>query len=473
MSRLFNQSILISTDAYKFSHPFMVESNVTKLTSYIEARNGSPITFFGLQAFIKEYLQHPFSMDDINEAEEFAQSAYIPFHREMWEYFLDKYDGYLPIKIQALKEGTTLSSGNVVVQISSTDEKYPQIISVVETPLLRSIWYPSEVATISRNIKVLIKRYLEKTSDADPKELMAVRLNDFGARGASSQETAGIGGLAHLINFLGSDTVEAIKPAIHYYNHNLKTDGPVLISVPATEHSVTTINGPEGEADFVSRTLKKFEKSPFVSIVGDSYDFDNFVTNIIGKQLKPQIDNGTSTAVVRPDSGIPEEIVPHTAEMIDASYGSTINSKGYKVLNPKVRIIQGDGININSIEKILDALIARGYSAENVIFGMGGMLLQAPMRDDHSWAMKTNEAVINGTVHFVQKKPKTDLKKSSKAGRQAVVKVNGEFMTIPEANLPTPDTASHGVVNYLEDVWDTGHFIRTQTLNEIRKVADV
>ena len=468
-----NRSILTSQDCYKMSHPYMVDSNVTNLSSYIEARSGGEVTFFGLQAFIKEYLQHPFSMDDINRAERYAKSAFIPFHREMWEYFLDNYQGYLPVKIQALKEGTTVPSGNVVVQITSTDEKYPQVISIIETALLRSIWYPTEVATISRNIKLLCKEYLEKSSDVDPKESLPVMLNDFGARGVSSGESAAIGGLAHLINFLGSDTVEAIDAAINYYNHDLDTDGPVLVSVPATEHSVTTIHGPEGEAKFISNVLTTFKDYPFISVVADSYDLDNFVENIIGKQLKPQIDNGNFRVVVRPDSGIPRKIVPHVVSMLDTAFGSTINSKGYKVLNPKVRVIQGDGVEKDSIEDILDALTLYGYSAENVIFGMGGKLLQEPMRDDHSWAMKTNEAIVDGQVVSVQKKPKTDLKKSSKAGRQAVVKVNGEFITIPESNLPTPDTASHGVVNYLEDVWDTGHFLRTQTLNEIRKIADI
>jgi len=388
----------------------------------------------------------------------------------MWMRVVNEFGGYVPVMIQALPEGTVVPVGVPVLQISS--DKMPEIVADIETALLRAIWYPSTVATLSRYIKKTIKHYYVGTSDLDTSSAMtlATTLNDFGARGASSGESAALGGLAHAINFLGSDTMEAIDAAIVYYDHDLDRDGPVVISVPATEHSVTTMNGEAGECDFVGRVIDTFTDMgfPIISIVADSYDMDRFVTEYIGTVHKEKIEARDGWIVVRPDSGEPEEVVPRVLRLLDEKFGSTMNSKGFKVLNPKVRVIQGDGINRDSIISILDAVAIAGFSAENVVFGMGGQLLQGPMRDDFSWAMKTNEIVIDGKAIEVQKRPKTDMSKASKAGRQAVVHNGERLVSIKEADLRN---ASHGTRNYLEPVWDSGKVLREQTFAEVRELA--
>jgi nicotinamide phosphoribosyltransferase len=307
-------------------------------------------------------------------------------------------------------------------------------------------------------------------------------LNDFGARGVSSGESAALGGLGHLVNFIGSDTFEAIDAAMIYYDHDLDKDGPVLISVPATEHSVTTINGESGESRFITETITKFTEMgfPIVSLVADSYDFDNFVKNIIGKDNKELILSRNGFIVVRPDSGEPTEIVPHCLEMLWEKFGGTVNSKGFKVLNPHVRVIQGDGINFTSIVHILDAALNSRFSAENLVFGMGGKLLQGVMRDDQSWAMKTNavrynpDNCTNPDWMDVQKKPKTDPTKVSKAGRQAVVFYDDEYHVVREDAYRFAQThGSHCPHNFLEDVWDIGMSLRTTTFKEVRERAKI
>lgn len=359
------------------------------------------------------------------------------------------------------------SYGIPVVQISS--DVMPEIVAEIETSLLRAIWYPSTVATLSREIKKNIAEYYLKTSDLDINNPMtlACALNDFGARGTSSGETAGIGGMSHALNFLGSDTLEAIDYAVTYYDHDLEKDGPVIISVPATEHSVTTMNGEQGESEFVGNVIDTFTNMgyPIISIVADSYDLDRFVTEYIGTAHKEKIEAREGYIVVRPDSGQPTEVVPRVLRQLEYKFGYSLNSKGYKVLNPKVRVIQGDGINRNSINDILFAVENAGFSVENLVFGMGGQLLQAPMRDDLSWAMKTNEVTIDGKAIEVQKRPKTDMSKASKAGRQAVVFNGNKFISIKESDWKN---ASHGTKNYLELVWDTGKTHRNQTFQEVR-----
>jgi len=391
---------------------------------------------------------------------------------------VNKYNGFLPVRIQALPEGSIVKYGVPVAQITSMDETYPGIISVIETSLLRAIWYPSSVATLSREIKKNLKKFIEMSSDLEPSVILPTMLNDFGARGASSGEAASIGGLAHLINFIGSDTIEAIDAAEIYYDHDCDRDGPVLISVPASEHSVTTIDGELGEKNFVSNIIDTFTdmKFPIISIVADSYDMDRFVTEYIGTDLKEKIEARDGWIVVRPDSGQPEYIVPRVLKQLYDKFGGSVNSKGFVVLNPKVRVIQGDGINFESINSILGEILDAGFSVENVVFGMGGQLLQSVMRDDHSWAMKTNAVKkIGGEWEDVQKKPKTDMSKASKAGRQAVVHYNGEYHAMREDTFiqSLKEGFSHAPTNHLQEVWNTGNVLRVQTFVDVRKNAEI
>lgn len=461
-----------AADCYKFSHPFMVSVNVDEMTSYIEARKGRDIVFFGLQAYIREYLSTPITMEMIDREEKKAKSALLPFHREMWEHVVKVHNGIIPVEIEALPEGTVVPSGVPVVQVTSLDDKYPALAAAIETAILRGIWYPSEVATTSYDIKVLCADYLDRTSDADKDQQLACMLNDFGARGCSSGETAALGGLGHLVNFLGSDTYEAIDAAIDYYDHDLDRDGPVLISVPATEHSVTTVRGEAGESAFIGEVIDTFTEKgfPIISVVADSFDLDRFVSEYIGGDLKDKILARDGWIVVRPDSGVPHEIVPHVVKLLDEKFGSTVNSKGFKVLNQKVRVIQGDGVEWSSIDRILYELMKAGYSAENVVFGMGGKLLQAPMRDDHSWAMKTNEAIVDGKHVDVQKRPKTDMSKASKAGKQSVIHNGERLVSIRREDLRN---SSHGARNFLEPVWRMGEWMRVHRFTDVRKNASL
>lgn len=489
MSKILSTRNLIeSADCYKFSHPFMINRDVTGLTSYIEARHSesTEIVFFGLQIYIRDYLSTPVTMADVDRAARYARSAGIPFHRDMWEHVVINYGGFLPVRIQALPEGTPVSPGVPMVQITSTDTKFPGLISVIETSLLRAIWYPTTVATLSRDTKRMMDVWLMITSDQNPAMVLPTMLNDFGARGASSGESAIIGGLAHLVNFIGSDTFEAIGGAEMFYDHNVDRDGPVLVSVPATEHSVTTMHGEDGESAFVGKVIDTFtgQGFPIISIVADSFDMDRFIEEYIGTDYYEKIMERNGFIVVRPDSGVPHEIVPRVLEMLWEKFGGTINAKGFKVLNPHIRVIQGDGIYYEEINQILWVMAEAGFSAENVVFGMGGSLLQKVSRDDHSFAMKTNAmkemapvGLLGGNMETgwqdVQKKPKTDMSKASKGGRQAVVFYDDAYHAMREDQLLKTVNSGHGTKNWLEDVWDTGKTIRTQNFQSVRDNAKI
>ena len=201
------QNIILNTDSYKPSHWLQYPPGTEKVFDYVEARGGdTPYTlFFGLQMFLKEYLSKPVKLWMVNEAEEILGKHGVPFNKKGWMRLIEKHNGYMPLEVKAVPEGTIVQHKNVLATVVNTDSEFFWLPSYVETSMLRAIWYPTTVATNSYRIKQLIKRALEETGDVSG---LPFKLHDFGARGVSSQESAGIGGASHLVNFMGTDTIE-------------------------------------------------------------------------------------------------------------------------------------------------------------------------------------------------------------------------------------------------------------------------
>jgi nicotinamide phosphoribosyltransferase len=438
--------------------------------SYIESRGGvyDATVFFGLQAFIKEYLVGAVvTMDMIDEAEAIITAHGEPFNRAGWEYIVREHGGKLPVRIKAVPEGTVVPVRNVLATIENTDPNCYWLTSFLETALLRAIWYPTTVATNSYENKKLILNYLEKTGDPSTIDF---KLHDFGARGVSSLESAGIGGAAHLVNFQGTDTVEALLFARHYYHADIAG-----FSVPAMEHSTVTSWCREHEVD-AYRNMVKVNGKPggIVSVVSDSYDIFA-ACEMWGTVLKQDVLDSGATLVVRPDSGDPADVVSKCLKILDKHFGHTVNDKGYKVLN-NVRVLQGDGINHASIRSILYTITLAGYSADNLVFGQGGMLLQTVNRDDFRFAMKCSAALVDGKWVEVFKDPITDPGKTSKKGRLKLVEwtsskdgvITKSFETINDKHEAYAD-----VRDVLETVFENGVLVRDMTFDEVRSNAKI
>lgn len=451
-------NILLNADSYKASHYVQYPANTTVVSSYIESRGGmfEQTLFFGLQAFIKQTLLKPFTQADIDEAEAVLVAHGLPFNKTGWQYILDTYNGYLPIEIQAVPEGSLVNTHNVLVQVKNTDDNCAWLTSYIETALLRAVWYPTTVASVSYACKQVIARYLART--ADNMEGLLFKLHDFGSRGASSFESAALGGMAHLVNFMGTDTLSAIVAARRYYQEPMAG-----FSIPAAEHSTITSWGRDGEQAAYANMLKQFSgQGKLVAVVSDSYDLWNAIDNLWGTELRDAVMNSGGTLVIRPDSGDPVQIVSTTIEKLMAKFGFRTNSKGYKVLPDCVRVIQGDGICLSSIEAILVEMTKRGLSADNIAFGMGGELLQKVNRDTQKFAMKASAVCVNGVWRDVFKDPITDSGKRSKKGRLALVKnSDGLYQTIREQDLGQQQ-------NQLRVVYRNGVLLVDESLAKIR-----
>lgn len=467
-------NLILLADAYKYAHHKLYYPGTTNIYSYFESRGGqfSETTFFGLQYILKQYLEGVvITREKIDEAAAFLPMVFgrnDVFDRSKFDYILEKHGGRLPVRIKAVREGSSVPVNNVLVTIENTDPACYWLTNFLET-LLVQIWYPSTVASISREIRKVVGEYFSDTASEEACNGIDFILNDFGFRGVSSVESAAIGGAAHLLNFRGSDNIVGSLLAQRYYNTNTVYG----LSIPATEHSVVTLLGEEGELEVFKHVLKTFPTG-VVACVSDSFDIFRACSEYWGTELKDIILNRDGVLVIRPDSGDPVFTLLRVFDILFSKFGYTINKKGYKVLPRQVRVIQGDGVDIQSIRAIYGALKVNGISAENLVLGMGGALLQKLDRDTQKFAFKCSYAEVNGNAVAVQKHPLeidhhgnlVQSFKRSKAGRLKLIYDNNEYQTLKESERPDLE-------DQLITVFENGTLFNQQNFETVRNRAKI
>lgn len=454
---------ILNTDGYKPSHWLQHPPGMTHSFCYLESRGGlfHRTLFFGLQAILKEALLDPITLGDILEAKDFFDHYGVPFNEAGWMRLLQKHDGFLPLEIRAVAEGSIVPTSNALMTVVNTDPEFFWLPGHVETLLMR-LWYPITVATLSQHIRETILQFLKLTAE-DPENEILFKLHDFGARGVSSYDSAVLGGMAHLVNFRGSDTIAAAIGLRDYYGQNFGW----ARSIPAAEHSTITSWGRENEIDAYRNMLERFaHPGAAVAIVSDSYDLYGAIENIWGGALRQQVVESGAAVIIRPDSGDPEEVVSRTLKLLADKFGTEENSKGYKLLR-NVRVIQGDGVDHETIRKILNRMISEGFSASNISFGMGGALLQKVDRDTLKFAYKCSAAKVDGAWRDVYKDPVTDKGKRSKCGLLGLERLEKDapyYRTVP---LDPETMTSANCDNLLEIVFQNGKLLRDDSFAQI------
>ncbi len=460
------ENIILLTDGYKLTHWRQYPPETQRVYSYFESRGGrwKFNMFFGLQYFIKKYLEgNVLTQGHIDEATEFSIEYFGTdeyFNRAGWQRLLDRYGGRLPVVISAVPEGTILPSKNVLMTIENTDDEFFWLTNYLETLLVQA-WYPTTVATQSWYMKQELLGYLRQ--NGTPTDI-DFKLHDFGFRGVSSVETAGIGGMAHLVNFKGTDTIQGVRYAKQFY-----AAGACGFSIPASEHSTITSWKRENEVKAFRNMLKKYPKGA-VACVSDSFNIFEACDKLWGEALHLDVLKRDGVLVIRPDSGDPLVVLPKILTILADKFGVRKNEKGFKVLNPKVRVIQGDGVDSQTMAQILERLHIEGWSADNIAFGSGGGLLQKLNRDDAKFAFKCSSIVIDGEQNEVFKSPITDGGKRSKSGRLSLVKVYGpqgySFRTIKQKEK---DSITH---DNLVSVFQNGYLTKEYDFEDIRRRAE-
>ncbi len=467
------KNLIMNSDSYKMSHWLQYPPETSYNFSYLECRGTEPdrayteSAFFGLQYIIKEYLAKGITMQDVVRARDKAIAHGVPFNYEGFKLVVDEYHGKYPIKICAVPEGTIVPLKNVLMTVESTAKPEHKkqlfwLVSYVET-MLERVWLPMTILTEDLEVKKIIKKYMEETSDnLDALDFM---LQDFGSRGATCQEHAAIGGAAHLVAFKGTDTLDCLDFIEEYYHEYCAG-----FSVPAGEHSTFSSWGKDREIEAYRNMIKVYGKpKAIISIVSDTWDVYNACANIFGKELKQEIIDSGAFLVVRPDSGYPVEVVLKCLELLGKGFGTSLNTKGYKVINHGVKVLQGDGIDRKMIKAILHNMKKAGWSASNIAcFGMGGALLQKHNRDSLKVAYKESYTINDRGGVDVYKDPITDHGKVSKKGRLDLVKIDGEYQTIklPEGMETSP-------LSELVTYYENGKILVDDTFENIRKRAKI
>lgn len=477
-----NVNFILNADSYKNNHEGMLKAGLVSFESNIIPRKPSKyathITVVGMQYFLKMYLDIRITMEDIDEAEEEITAMGMTFDRSRWEYIVEKYDGKIPLQIRAVPEGTVVPVGCPVARVISTDPKVLFLVSYIETQIQRGVWFPSTVASNARSIKEVLQETMLRHAGH---KNVAFHLHNFGDRGASSNESAILAGMAHAVYFDGSDCMQANRNIKHWYN----TKTNYLSSVDATEHSVTCSNSDAENRDDFNMAIKavrlweqKVLSSAAVkvlSVVIDTYDAYRFTREYIGSKLKRTIQEiGASGGrlVLRPDSGnavtMPIEII----EILMEKFGYTVNQFGYRVLPSYIGVIQGDGINEDSIREIIALLDEKKISLENIVFGMGGKLVHPPKgRDTYSFAMKgTSQTTENGIEEDLFKDPITDVGKQSLKGKVTTFKCK-QSGKIFHDRISLLDVNPF-IEDMMVDVYVNGVLMNESTFDEVRERAN-
>lgn len=487
------------TDAYKLSH----EKFMNELTEYIYS-NSTPRSskylpvmkefydnksvFFGLQVFIKDFLIKEWNetffaqpKDKVIKKFKRRLDTYLGKDSISMDRFEDLHDlGYLPIEIKALPEGARVNERVPYFTIVNTNPKFAWLTNYLETIISCETWKPCVTATIGFELRKMINKFaLETTGSLNGTDF---QLHGFEFRGMSGRHDAALSGAGFLLNTWGTDTLPAIELMEEFYNADAEKE-PIGFSVPASEHCVSSLGTAlDSELEFFRKAITVDYPTGIVSLVADTYDFFNVITNY-ATELKEDILNrktnelGLAKVVWRPDSGIPADIVcgdknapvgspqyKGAMECLWDIFGGTVSDQGYKILNERTGIIYGDGIGQKVAFEILTRLKEKGFASTNILFGIGSFTLNMLSRDCLGIAIKGTWAQVDGKGYDIYKDPITDdgLKKSAK-GLLRVDLVDGEYVLTDQV------TREQEQGGELKTVFRDGKLIKDWTLSEIRE----
>lgn len=398
-----------AADSYKYSHPFIMSVDVEGMTAYIEPRvKGKTVVLFGLQAWIKKYLMVDIEQWMIDEVEHDLTMHGLPFDKKLWQSIVDG-NKRLPITIRAIPEGMPVPSGNALITVTAGNgingEHFSTLVGWVETSLQRAVWYGSTIASEGYERR---KKFEEiwKNAGADLSGL-DFAYHDFAGRGVTCNEQAENGGMAHLLNFRGTDTFECLRAIRRWYpdGTNPAVSG---FSVWAGEHNIALSFGTTDEAenaylDHMIEVAMNDDRCKILSFVVDTIDWQKCVERFCErKDAVVQLSRAGKRIVLRPDSDDMQITVPWIINKLIDTFGFTTNSKGLKI-PAMVGVIQGDGVDTLSAVCLQHKLISMGICPSSIVFGSGGALLQKVSRDDMSFAMKGSAFHIDGEWQGRQK----------------------------------------------------------------------
>lgn len=477
---------MLLIDFYKAVHAEMLPEGITKSVSYYTPRMSrvkrwDKVVMFGLQGFIKTWLIDYFNREFFNRPFDEVISGYrrvMDAALGVGAYNISKIVklhrlGYLPIEIMALPEGTRVPMHVPMFGITNTHPDFAWLPQSLESLISAESWHPMLAATVGYTYRQIVNKYFNLTCDDAVSRSRALGAFDF--RGEECLESAVKAGAGWCLSFLNTATVPVIPYLEQIYNCDC-TKEPVAYGSPSTEHSVMCSNfAVDGDEEtLLRRLLTEIYPNTSFSAVLDSYDYWNVIDNILPK-LKPEILAHNGCMLMRGDSGDCVDVVTRTVFKLWELFGGSVNSKGYKVLDPHVKAIYGDSITVQRCEEIYKILMENGFACSNVALGVGSFSFQCieedgelkPFtRDTFSSCIKATYCEINGKPTPIFKDPKDGGFKKSQKGCCVVYRDdNGELNYVDELTWQQ----ANGQPNELVPVFRDGKLLKEYSLAEVRE----
>lgn len=473
---------LLATDAYKLDHRRQYPKGTEFVYSNLTARGTrlpdvDATVFFGLQAYLRQLRRRwqvffdlaPDELDAVlTEYEQFVTALLGPNNIGAEHFRQLHMLGYLPLRVRAVKEGALIPLRVPYLTVENTDSRFFWLTNYLETELSAQLWQPITSATLAWRNRTLLDRRAALSGDEDAVKFQG---HEFAYRGMTGTEAAAASGAGHLLSFCGTDTL----PAIRYIQQHYPGDEGELIgaSVPATEHSVMCAGGQDGELQTFDRLLQLYPDGT-LSVVSDTWNLWRVLTEYLPARAD-EITTRSGKLVIRPDSGDPELILcgdpdapagtpehKGVVRLLADTFGTVVNAKGYRELDPHVGAIYGDSITYERADAITRNLMSQGFSSTAVVFGFGSYTYQYQTRDTFKMAVKATWVQVDGQGRDILKDPITDDgSKKSATGRLSVRRrADGRPYLIEHAD--------HECDDELGIVFEDGQLLRTQTFAEVR-----
>lgn len=485
--------IMYDVDGYKCGHRLQwpkgtqrVYSNFTPRASRVEGQ--TTVIHLMLQHVLQYYLtdqardtffekpkrkvldDYKYFMDEYMDMPNLVSTEHIGELHDM---------GYMPLEFCGVPEGMHVPLRMPGFTTENTHDDFSWLTNYFETLESSVMWQPMTSATTAYRYRKIFDKYCEETG-GNP-DIVPYQGHDFAFRGLPGPEPAARSGVGHLSSFYGTDTLPAIVLARQTYG----ATGIIGKSVRATEHAVMTAEGRDREFAVIERLIDD-HPTGILAIVGDAYN----IWRVIGEylpRLKDKIMARQGKLVLRPDSGIPENILcgDPTASNVKLEgfaefahlgvvqslynlFGGTTNAKGYKELDSHIGTIYGEAISPGRSILIFERLKAAKFASTNVMMGIGSYTYQYVTRDTYGMAMKATWTLCKNKEVLLFKDPVTDdgLKKSA-TGRIAIVRDGDKLRMID--GLYRDEHLAMQSENLLKPVWRNGKFLQRYTLEQIRE----
>jgi len=481
----FETNPLLMTDAYKIGHQLLYPKGTQVVYSTLTPRINSyfpwndKMVVFGYEAFFKKlkimFDEGFFSRDKYEVVAEAIETISDVMGEDVAHRVTEKFEalhdlGYLPIRVRALPEGTLVPMQVPVLTIENTDPDFYWLPGYLETSLLSETFVTSTVASMAREFKKVGLHYATLTSDVIEDiyttTFLDFQFHDFSERGQHGNEAAKLSGMAHLTSFKGTDVLQSVDHIKKVFD--VSSDEVVGGSVLATEHSVMEVLGTNQLEAY--RSLIKENPNGILSVVSDTYDYWEVVNQVL-PALKDEIMARDGKLVIRPDSldDVGQGLVD-TLNSLWSTFGGTVNSKGYRVLDSHIGLLHGEGVTLDNIDGYMLKIARNGFSTENVVFGVGAYVYSVlASRDSFGQALKATAAVVDGEEREVFKDPKTKTEsfKKSLRGRVSVHGDSGNYMVFDKLNSNQVETDTE---NKMRVIFDPEQGVNGDVITPLSKI---